>query len=92
MTGTLTRAPGIAEVVHDDYAVVLNLARIESQQVPHLFEGSSLEIWVRIDGMRDLEAIVVDVAEAYGVEADTIAADVEAFVAALVELWLVSAD
>ncbi|WP_062521691.1 PqqD family protein [Demequina silvatica] len=92
MTGELSRASGIAEVLHDEYAVVLNLPRIEAQQVPHLFEGSSFEIWARIDGTRDVDAIVDELAEAYGIDAGEIAADVEAFVVALIELGLVSRD
>ncbi|WP_062465997.1 PqqD family protein [Demequina maris] len=90
MTQPLARTPGLAEVTADDHATVLNLPRIEEQQVPYAFEGTAFEIWARIDGTRTEAQIVTELAEAYEVVPDEIAPEVRAFVARLAELGLVA--
>ncbi|WP_169748111.1 PqqD family protein [Demequina rhizosphaerae] len=91
MTHLLIRTPGLAEVTADDHATVLNLPRIEEQQVPYVFEGTAFDIWARIDGMTTEEQIVAELAEAYETEPAVIAPEVRAFVAQLAELGLVQA-
>jgi len=85
----LRRADGIAQVTRDDYCVVLNLPRLEQQQSPYVFDGTSFEIWSLIDGTRTEQQIVDELAEAYEAPRDAVAADVAAFVAQLRELRLV---
>ncbi|MDN4475436.1 PqqD family protein [Demequina sp. SYSU T00192] len=89
MSENLARADGLAEIVRDDVAVVLNLRHLAEQQAPHLFRGSSFEIWTRVDGTRTVEKIADELAEAYEAPRDVVAVDVKAFVAQLVELGLV---
>ncbi|BDZ62009.1 hypothetical protein Lsed01_00646 [Demequina sediminis] len=85
----LTRTEGLAEVASETRATVLNLPRLEEQQVPYIFEGTALEIWVRIDGTLSEAAIVAELVEAYDVPAEQIMPEVRAFVAQLLELGLV---
>ncbi len=85
----VSRHPDLAEVAHDDYTVVLNLARLKEQQSPYVFEGPSFEIWTRIDGTRSEEQIVDELVEAYGAEREQIARDVREFLAQLLELGLI---
>ncbi|WP_062296270.1 PqqD family protein [Demequina maris] len=89
MSALLARVDGLAEVVRDDVAVVVNLPRLAEQQVPHLFGGSSFEIWTRVDGTRTVEKIADELAEAYEAPRDVVGSDVEAFVAELMALGLV---
>ncbi|WP_062304515.1 PqqD family protein [Demequina subtropica] len=86
---SLRRVPGIAEVLHDDRAVVLNLPRVEQQQSPYLFEGTAFEIWTRIDGTRSVDDVAGELVAAHGGEAGEIAEAVASFVAQLTELGLV---
>ena len=89
----LTRHDGLAEVTSEDRATVLNLPRLEEQQVPYVFEGTAFEIWSRIDGTRSEPGIVAELAEQYEAPADQIAPQVREFVAQLTALGLVaSAD
>ncbi|WP_062530199.1 PqqD family protein [Demequina rhizosphaerae] len=85
----LARTVGLAEVTADDHATVLNLPRIEEQQVPYVFEGTAFEIWARIDGTRTEAQIVAELAEDYEAAPEEIALEVHAFVAQLAELGLV---
>lgn len=89
MSATPSRASALAEVVHDDRAVVLNLPRVTEQQSPYVFDGVAFEIWRRIDGTRSEEQIVAELAEAFGAPRERVAEDVAAFVAQLRELGLV---
>ncbi|WP_062387859.1 PqqD family protein [Demequina iriomotensis] len=88
---SLRRTPGLAEVVHPDRAVVLNLPRLEEQQSPYLFEAVAYEIWSRIDGTLTEAQIAAELAAAHGQDRATVAAAVEGFVAQLRELGLVEA-
>ncbi|BDZ62735.1 hypothetical protein Lsed01_01496 [Demequina sediminis] len=85
----LTRHEGLAEVTSEDRATVLNLPRLEEQQVPYVFEGTAFEIWVRIDGTLTESEIVAELAEGYGAPVEEVAAQVREFVAELTELGLV---
>lgn len=85
----LRRHAGLAEVTGDAHATVLNLPRLEEQQVPYLFEGTAFEIWSRIDGTLTQEQIVDQLVEAYGAPREEIAAGVSEFVARVLELGLV---
>ncbi|BDZ62018.1 hypothetical protein Lsed01_00656 [Demequina sediminis] len=76
----LTRHEGLAEVTSETRATVLNLPRLEEQQVPYIFEGTAFEIWTRIDGTRTESAIVDELAEAYEARAEEIAPEVHACV------------
>ncbi len=87
--GVLRRHGGLAEVVGESHATVLNLPRLEEQQVPYLFEGTAFEIWVRLDGTRTEVAIVDELVEAYGAPRAEVQAGVREFVAKVVELGLV---
>ncbi|BDZ62732.1 hypothetical protein Lsed01_01498 [Demequina sediminis] len=82
----LTRHEGLAEVTSDTRATVLNLPRLEEQQVPCIFEGTAFEIWIRIDGTRTEQEIVIELAEGYEAPADEIAPEVHDFVAQLIQL------
>ncbi len=83
------RHPELAEVAHEEYTVVLNLARLKEQQSPYVFEGSSFAIWTRIDGTRTEEQIVDELVAEYGASRNDIARDVHAFLEELLELGLV---
>ncbi|MDN4477452.1 PqqD family protein [Demequina sp. SYSU T00039] len=85
----LARHEGLAEVTSEDRATVLNLPRLEEQQVPYIFEGTAFEIWIRIDGTRTEQEIVDELAEVYEALAEEIAPQVRDFVAQLLELRLV---
>ncbi len=85
----LGRHPDLAEVTHPDRAVVLNLARLQEQQSPYVFEGPSFQIWSRIDGLRSEVQIVDDLAEDFEAPKAQIAQDVHAFICELLELGLV---
>jgi hypothetical protein len=87
---TLTRTPGLAHVDHDDYTVVLNLPRLKEQQSPYVFEGTSFEVWTRIDGTRNQQQIAQELAEFHGAPLEQVAADVAAFVEQLLQLGLVT--
>lgn len=89
MTAPLTRTPGLAEVVSDTRVTVLNLPRLDEQQVPYVFEGSAFDIWERIDGTHSADAIIAELADAYGVAHEVIAPEVASFIAQLAELGLV---
>ncbi len=86
---SLRQAPGLAEVLHADHAVVLNLPRVEQQQSPYLFEGVAFEIWTRIDGTRTIDDVAGELAAAHGGGAEEITEAVAAFVAELTALGLV---
>ena len=88
----LSRAPGLAEVVRERHCVVLNLPRLEEQQSPYVFDGTSFAIWLLIDGTRSEAQIVDELAEAYEASRDQVAGDVEVFVTRLLELELVTLD
>lgn len=88
MTPRLTRGP-VAEVASAGRSAVLNLARLETQQSPYVFDGPSFEIWTRIDGTRSREDIAAELAALYAAPAEQVAADVDAFVDQLVTLGLV---
>lgn len=88
----LTRTPGLAEVLGEAHATVLNLPRLEEQQVPYVFEGTAFEIWTRIDGTLTEGEIVAELASAYAVAADEIAPQVREFLAHLSELGLIAQD
>ncbi|WP_201774777.1 PqqD family protein [Demequina salsinemoris] len=85
----MRRHPDLAEVAHEDYTVVLNLARLNEQQSPYVFEGPSFEIWTRIDGTRDEAQIVDELVEQFGAPREQIATDVRAFLEELLALGLV---
>ncbi|WP_159451337.1 PqqD family protein [Demequina sp. NBRC 110054] len=85
----LSRHPDLAEVLHDDYTVVLNLVRLKEQQSPYVFEGPSFEIWTRIDGTRDEAQIVDELVEQFGAPREQIASDVRTFLAELLGLGLI---
>ncbi|MDN4484194.1 PqqD family protein [Demequina lignilytica] len=88
----LTRTEGLAEVTSDTRTTVLNLPRLEEQQVPYIFEGTAFEIWTRIDGTRAEAQVVEELAEVYEAPAEEIAPQVHDFVAQLLELGLVAGD
>ena len=85
----LSRVPGLAEVVTDDHATVLNLPHLAEQQVPYVFEGTALDIWTRIDGTMTEPQIVAELAEAYSTIPTAIAPQVRDFVAQLAALGLI---
>ena len=86
---TSLRRSEAAEARSPGRAVVLNLARLETQQSPYVFDGPSFEIWTRIDGTRSREDIAAELAALYAAPAEQVAADVDAFVDQLVALGLV---
>ncbi|WP_159450141.1 PqqD family protein [Demequina sp. NBRC 110056] len=88
----LHRAQGLAHVDHDDYTVVLNLPRLQEQQSPYIFDGTSFAIWNLIDGTRTQEQIAAELADTYGAPRDQVAPDVDAFIAQLLDLGLVTHD
>ncbi|WP_062462177.1 PqqD family protein [Demequina soli] len=90
MTAILARASSLAEVVRDGRAFVLNLARLEQQQVPRSFEGPAFEIWSGIDGTRTEDELVGELAESYGAPVARIAEDVRVLVEELRALGLVA--
>lgn len=85
----LVRHEGLAEVTSETRATVLNLPRLEEQQVPYLFEGTAFDIWTRIDGTLTEEEIVAELASGYDVGVEVVAPQVRAFVSQLLELGLV---
>ena len=85
----LTVSTGLAVVLGDRRASILNLPRIEEQQSPYGFEGPAFEIWSRIDGSRSEDQIVDELVEIAGAERDIIARDTHEFIAQLLELGLI---
>ena len=88
MTG-LAKVEGLAVVLDEHAAYVLNLPRIEEQQSPYVFEGSAFAIWLLIDGTRTESQIVDQLVEASGVEREVVARDTRTFLATLRGLGLV---
>ncbi len=88
MTQLLAKRPdAFTETLIEDEVVVMHL---ESGEFFSL-TGSSAAIWRLIDGTRGSEAIVAELAAAYGEEPDRIAGDLAAFVAQLQAAGLVEA-
>ena len=88
MTQPLTKRPdAFTETAIDDEVVVMHLASGEFFSLT----GSSAAIWRLIDGTRGAEAIVAELAAAYGEEPGRIADDLAAFVAQLQAAGLVEA-
>lgn len=65
----------------DDEAVLMDLGSGDFFSL----SGTAYDIWQLIDGTRDRHALVTALAEHYGAEAATIAADVDAFLTELGE-------
>jgi hypothetical protein len=59
-------------------------------ETTHSLDGLGAFIWRRLDGRRDLAAILADVVAEYDVAADTATRDLLEFAAALVESGLVT--
>lgn len=87
----LSRAPGLAEVVREGHCVVLNLPRLEEQQSPYVFDGTSFAIWLLIDGTRSEAQIAAQLSDQYGAAPEEVARDVAAFVSELRLKGLVTA-
>lgn len=75
---SIRRSPGLAVVEHPDYAVILDLRRLDEPEPIHL-DGAALTIWRAIDGRRDRAEIVAAVASAYGVPSTDVEPDVTSF-------------
>lgn len=86
------RHADVAQVVEHGTVYVLNLGHLATQQSPYIFDGSSAQIWLRIDGATPTTRIVNDLAEIYGAPAVTIDADVRAFIEYSVAMGLVHLD
>ena len=81
------RATSTAYVETPDRVVVLDLDHLDRS--PYVFEGSAAQVWACVDGDRTETQIVTDLAEAFEVPADAVAADVRTFVDRLRDLGLI---
>ena len=70
--------------------MVLDLDHLD--RAPYVFEGSAAQVWACVDGDRTESEIVSDLADAFEVSVDTVAADVRQFVDRLADLGLIVAD
>lgn len=71
----------MAYVDSDGRSALLDLDHLD--RPPVVLEGSAAEIWQRIDGVRDEEAIVADLVELYAEKPETIRPSVEQFLSDL---------
>jgi Coenzyme PQQ synthesis protein D (PqqD) len=83
------RAPSAAYVETPRRAVVLDLDHLDHP--PYVLEGSAAQIWGCVDGDRTEAEIVADLAEAFELPGEQVAADVRDFLDRLVALGLVVA-
>ena len=81
------RAPHAAYVDNERRTVVLDLDHLELP--PFVFEGPAAQIWACVDGDRTEAEIVADLAHAFEVSAEVVAADVRDFIDRLRDLGLV---
>ncbi|HUQ14232.1 MAG TPA: PqqD family protein [Novosphingobium sp.] len=89
MSGRLAKdAARFVETRIDDEAVVMNL---DSGDFFSL-QGTARAVWELLDGTRDRDGVVADLAERYGAPREAIAADVDAFLAELGESGLLVSD
>lgn len=80
MTGLLTKATDrFSETTIDDETVVMSL---DSGDFFSL-SGTAQAIWLLLDGTRDRAALIAGVAGQYGVAGESIAGEVDAFLAQL---------
>lgn len=79
--GPLVRHPELAVVDTEDQVVLLRLETLAAP--PVVLDDSGADIWRLIDGQRDLDALVGDVAACYGVGPTQVHEDVSSFVAGL---------
>jgi hypothetical protein len=84
------RASSTAYVESPDRVVVLDLDHVD--RLPYVFEGSAAQIWACLDGDRTEAEVVADLAEAFEVPAEVVAADVRQFVDRLQGLGLIVMD
>jgi hypothetical protein len=81
------RATSAAYVESPERVVVLDLDHLDRS--PVVFEGSAAQVWACVDGDRTESEIVSDLAEAFEVPAEEVAADVRQFVDRLHDLGLI---
>jgi hypothetical protein len=84
------RATSTAYVESPERVVVLDLDHPDLP--PYIFEGSAAQVWACIDGDRTEAEIVDDLAGAFEVPAEVVAADVRSFVDHLRDLGLIVPD
>jgi PqqD family protein of HPr-rel-A system len=90
-TSRWARSPEVAWVEASEYTVVLRLD--EARPSPRSLDATASAIWASLDEEpRSLDAIVGELAEAYGVAPEKIADDVRGFLADLHDLGLVTRD
>jgi hypothetical protein len=81
------QSASLAQVPSEGRVAMIDLDR--PADPPMVLEGTAAAIWAAIDGERTLAGVVAVVAEAYGLPAEQVRGDVEAFVADLAERGLV---
>lgn len=81
------RATSAAYVESPERVVVLDLDHLDRS--PVVFEGSAAQVWACVDGDRTESEIVSDLAEAFEVPVEVVAADVRQFVDRLRDLGLI---
>jgi len=79
----------VAHVVHPDYAVVLNLATLESNPSPYRLDGIAALIWQLVDGTRTAEQVAEAVVDAVVGNAADVRAGVAEYLGQLRQLGLV---
>lgn len=85
--GAWQHGPDVAYVQAEARVVALDL--IHAPDLPQVLSPSAAAVWQAIDGQRSDDAIVAEVADAYGVTPEAIAADVRQFLADLAATGLI---
>lgn len=85
--GAWQHGPQVAHVQAENRVVALDL--VHAPDAPQVLSPSAAAVWQAIDGQRSDEAIVAEVADAYGVAPEEIAADVRQFLADLAASGLI---
>ncbi|GGD15087.1 hypothetical protein GCM10007231_12560 [Nocardioides daphniae] len=85
--GALAHRDTVVQVGDADRVVLLDLD--DPAHPPRILTGPAAEIWTAVDGRRTLAEVTGVVAEAFDAPVDTVAGDVSAFVASLLEARLV---
>lgn len=89
MTGKLVKAPDrFSETTIDTETVVMSLASGDFFSL----SGTARAIWLLLDEHHDRAALVAALAGQFGVAADAIAGEVDAFLAQLIQADLVRVD
>jgi PqqD family protein of HPr-rel-A system len=86
MTALTKLTDRFSETTVDDEIVVMNLGNGDFFSL----KDSAKDIWEHIDGARSREVLIADLAQDYGIDAERIAAEVDAFLARLCEAGLLA--